>query len=299
MTLDPQAQAVIDAVRPRPARRMGGLAGARVSTRLYAGPEVAAIENRSIPGPDGDVPVRMQVYSPFWSDAGWVIWTWSQPQARHLCKGAGCVVVSVDYRLSPETKFPGPAEDCYAATPGRRQRRQHRRRFPPRRGRRQRRGQPGSRISLMAADRNGPAIVHQLLVTRSRATTRPLPMWTTPTGYMLARDAMQLVLGRLPGQRPDASNPYAAPMQADSLAGQPSALVITAEYDPLRDEGEAYGRRLQEAGVGTTISRYDGMIHGFFGMVGIMDKSGQVMEEATAALRAAFVGTSVPAPADD
>ena len=88
-------------------------------------------------------------------------------------------------------------------------------------------------------------------------------------------------------------------MNAESLAGQPPALVITAEFDPLRDEGEAYGRRLQEAGVDTTISRYDGMIHGFFGMVGIMDKSGQVMEEATAALRAAFTGAGVPAPADD
>ena len=88
-------------------------------------------------------------------------------------------------------------------------------------------------------------------------------------------------------------------MNAENLAGQPPALVITAEFDPLRDEGEAYGRRLQEAGVDTTISRYDGMIHGFFGMVGIMDKSAQVMEEATAALRAAFTGAAVPAPADD
>ena len=97
----------------------------------------------------------------------------------------------------------------------------------------------------------------------------------------------------------DAENPYAAPMKAGSLAGQPPALVITAEYDPLRDEGEAYGRRLRDAGVDTTISRYDGMIHGFFGMVGVMDKSGQVMEEAAAALRAAFAGAAVPVAADD
>ena len=116
---------------------------------------------------------------------------------------------------------------------------------------------------------------------------------------MLARDAMRWYWDAYLASDADAENPYAAPMKAGNLAGQPQALVITAEYDPLRDEGEAYGRRLQEAGVDTTISRYDGMIHGFFGMVGVMDKSGQVMEEATAALRAAFAGAAVPAPADD
>ena len=97
----------------------------------------------------------------------------------------------------------------------------------------------------------------------------------------------------------DASNPYAAPMQAGNLAGQPSALVITAEFDPLRDEGEAYGKRLQEAGVETTVTRYDGMIHGFFGMVGVMDQSAVAVDQATAALRAAFSGAGVPSPADD
>ena len=152
----------------------------------------------------------------------------------------------------------------------------------------------------MAADRSGPDIVHQLLVYPVTEVNYETPSYSqNAEGFLLARDAMIWYWDAYLASDADAENPYAAPMKAGNLAGQPQALVITAEYDPLRDEGEAYGRRLQEAGVDTTISRYDGMIHGFFGMVGVMDKSGQVMEEATAALRAAFAGAAVPAPADD
>ena len=86
----------------------------------------------------------------------------------------------------------------------------------------------------------------------------------------------------------DAANPYAAPMVADDLTGLPPALTITAEFDPLRDEGEAYGRRLQAAGVPATNSRYDGMIHGFFSMSGVVDKGREAVSEASTALRTAF-----------
>ena len=86
----------------------------------------------------------------------------------------------------------------------------------------------------------------------------------------------------------DASNPYAAPLVTQDLRGLPAALVITAEYDPLRDEGEAYAWRLQAAGIPTTCSRYDGMMHGFFGMPAVLDKGKQAVAEASAALRAAF-----------
>jgi acetyl esterase len=161
-------------------------------------------------------------------------------------------------------------------------------------------GNLAAAVSLMSAERNGPAIVHQLLVypvtDRNYQTTSYVD---NATGYMLARDAMQFYWDAYLEDDADADNPFAAPMQAESLAGQPSALVITAEFDPLRDEGEAYGRRLQEAGVNVTVTRYDGMIHGFFGMVGIMDKSGQAVDQATAALRTSFAGSAVPAPADD
>ncbi len=317
MPLDPQAQAVIDAVNALglPAVWEVSPEEARVNAASRprpAGPEVAAVENRSIPGPNGDVPVR--IYTPegsgpfpilaWYHGGGWVIGDLESADgtARHLCKGAGAVVVSVDYRLAPETKFPGPAEDCYAATVWAANNAASLNADASRLavGGDSAGGNLAAAISLMSADRGGPEIAHQLLVYPVTERNYDTPSYSqNAEGFLLARDAMIWYWDAYLADAADASNPYAAPMKAENLAGQPSALVITAEFDPLRDEGEAYGRRLQEAGVPTTISRYDGMIHGFFGMVGIMDKSGQVMEEATAALRAAFADAAVPAPADD
>ena len=317
MPLDPQAQAVIDTVSSLglPAVWEVTPEQARINAAARprpAGPEVGAILNMSVPGPDGNV--RVRIYTPegqgpfpvlvWYHGGGWVVGDLesADPTARHLCKGAECVVVSVDYRLSPETKFPGPAEDCYAATVWAAKNAASIGGDASRLavGGDSAGGNLAAAISLMAADRGGPDIVHQLLVYPVTERNYETPSYSqNAEGFLLARDAMIWYWDAYLADAADAANPYAAPMKAENLAGQPSALVITAEYDPLRDEGEAYGRRLQEAGVETTISRYEGMIHGFFGMVGVMDKSGQVMEEATSALRAAFAGTAVPAAADD
>ena len=160
MPLDPQAQAVIDTVNSLglPAVWEVTPEQARINAAARprpAGPEVSAVEDRSIPAPDGDVPVR--IYTPegsgpfpilaWYHGGGWVVGDLESADAtaRHLCKGAGAVVVSVDYRLAPETKFPGPAEDCYAATvwAANNAASHQRRRIAIGRGWRQRRWQPG------------------------------------------------------------------------------------------------------------------------------------------------------------
>ena len=107
-------------------------------------------------------------------------------------------------------------------------------------------------------------------------------------GYNLTRDTMIWYWDQYLASDADGNNAYAAPQQAQDLRGLPPAVVITAEYDPLRDEGEAYAHRLEAAGVPTTCTRYPGMIHGFFGMSAVVDKGKDAMAQASAALTAAF-----------
>jgi acetyl esterase len=273
---------------------------------------VAKVEDRSIPGPGGQIPVR--IYTPqgsgpfpvlvYFHGGGWVIGNVDthDPTCRTLTNAAGCVVVSVDYRLAPEHKFPAAVDDCYAATQwvaanaaainGDSSRIAI--------GGDSAGGNLTAVVAIEAREQGGPPLVFQLLVYPVTDYSFSTPSYQdNADGYLLTKDSMVWFWDHYLRTEADGQDHRASPLRASDLTGLPPALVITAEYDPLRDEGEAYGRRLQEAGVDTTISRYDGMIHGFFGMVGIMDKSGQVMEEATAALRAAFAGAAVPAPADD
>ena len=105
---------------------------------------------------------------------------------------------------------------------------------------------------------------------------------------MLTRASMQWYWDQYLQDAADANNPYAAPLVAKDVSGLPPALVITGECDPLCDEGAAYARRLQEAGVPTTYSCHDGMIHGFFGMPAVLDKGKLAVAEASAALQKAL-----------
>ena len=275
------------------------------------GPEVAKVEDRTIPGPDGNVPVR--IYTPegggpfpilaWYHGGGWVVGDLdgADGTARNLCVGGQCVVVSVDYRLAPETKFPGPAEDCWAATTWAVQNASSINADPSRLavGGDSAGGNLAAAMCLMAADRGGPSIALQLLVYPVTDVAFDTVSYNeNGEGYSLTKTGMQWYWDHYLSGVEDASNPYAAPLQAKSLAGQPPALVITAEYDPLRDEGEAYSKRLQEAGVETTYTLYDGVIHGFFGMSAVVDKAKLAVEEASAALRKAFSRSGSPSAAD-
>jgi acetyl esterase len=243
-----------------------------------AGPEVPTTD-RTVPGPDGEIPVR--VYRPttdgeypvavYYHGGGWVIGDLDSHDAvcRHLCETAGAVVVAVDYRLAPEDPFPAAVRDAYgalewvAANPeevggtgglsvagdsaG---------------------GALAAVVSLMARDRDGPGIDRQVLVY---PVTSPSDDWSSrrqnAEGYYLVEDDMRWFANSYFGDDIHARNPYGLPMNACDLSGLPAATVVTAGFDPLRDEGVAYAERLREAGVDVVHRNYDDMIHGFVNMI--------------------------------
>ncbi|HEX2278310.1 MAG TPA: alpha/beta hydrolase [Candidatus Tectomicrobia bacterium] len=306
MPLDPQAKQVLDqlAALGLPPNHLVSPAQARLNMKSRpraAGPEVAKVEDRLIPGPRVELPVR--IYTPagagpfpillWYHGGGWVVGDLdtADPTARHLAVGADCVVVSVDYRLAPETKFPGAADDCYAATVWAAQNAARINGDPQRIavGGDSAGGNLAAAVALMARDRGGLSLAFQLLVYPVTACNFETTSYRqNAEGYSLTLDGMRWYWDQYLQNPGDASNPYAAPLTATDLKGLPPALVITAEYDPLCDDGAAYARHLQAAGVATTYTCYAGMIHGFFGMAAVLDKSQQAIAEACAALRQAF-----------
>ena len=260
---------------------------------------VAKIENRSVPGLEADIPIR--IYTPsgkgplvglvFFHGGGWVIGSVDTHDGlcRSIANAAGCVVVSVEYRLAPEHPFPAGIEDAYAAT---RWAAEHADalRIDPRRlavGGDSAGGNLAAVVSLLARDRGGPGLALQLLlypITDHDLDTGSYLDYAN--GHLLTRDAMAWFWKHyLPGGvSPD--HPYVSPLRARDLSGLPRALIITAECDPLCDEGNAYARRLEAAGVPVTSSCYAGMIHGFVRRNRLLDQGQRGLEEVAAALRA-------------
>jgi acetyl esterase len=306
MPLDPQAQHVLTQIAALglPPNHLVSPEQARINAKARpraAGPEVAKVEDRRLPGPGAEIPVR--IYTPagpgpfpvlvWFHGGGWVIGDLdsADPTARHLAVGAGCVVISVDYRLAPETKFPGAADDCYIATlwAARNAAQMNGDAARIAVGGDSAGGNLAAAVSLMARDRRTPLPIFQLLVYPVTGyDLNTISYRQNAEGYLLTRDGMQWYWQHYLQHSKDAVNPYAVPLAATDFTGLPPALVITAELDPLRDEGEAYARRLQAAGVPTRYSMYDGMIHGFFGMPALLDKGKQAIAEASSALRQAF-----------
>jgi acetyl esterase len=311
MPLDPEVRALLDQVAPPGTPGLHELPIPLAELRqmivpVFAGlagspAPVARVENRSVPGPGGEIPVR--VYTPegegphpalvYFHGGGWVIGSLESHDGicRALARAVPCVVVSVDYRLAPEHPFPAAAEDSYAAT---RYVAGHAAAFAadPARlavGGDSAGGNLSAVVTLMARARGGPRLVHQLLVYPVTDGAMDTPSYReNADGYFLTRDGMVWFWNHYVSDPAARANPHASPLRAPDLRGLPPALVMTAEFDPLRDEGEAYARRLEEAGVPVTLTRYDGMIHGFFGMAGALGRGRDAIDEAARALRAAF-----------
>jgi acetyl esterase len=304
----PQVQTLLDAMA-----QMGGPAISEVSpdeartmfklmTSMEQGEEVERVDDRLIPGLDGDIPAR--VYTPHaavgeahgvlvWlHGGGWVIGDLDTADAtcRALANRAGCVVVSVDYRLAPEHPAPAALDDCMTALAwtvenfellgvdaskvaigG---------------------DSAGGNLAALVCQRVraefGPEIDFQLLVYPATDLTLSHPsMDENAEGFFLTKASMEWFVQHYLAEA-DPKDATVSPLHANDLAGLPPALVITAELDPLRDEGESYATRLHEAGVPTQVLRYPGQIHGFVGMATVLDDGKDAIDRAGAALRAAL-----------
>src|SRR5438552_9359928 len=308
MPLEPRTRKMIDILEkilPRP----GAASGPELRARMHelvvsAGGDkepVHAVEDRTIPGPAGEIPVR--IYRPsaatglpvlvYFHGGGWVICDLEthDPTCRAISNGADCVVVSVDYRLAPEHKFPAAADDAYAATAWVAAHASELGADASRVavGGDSAGGNLTAAVALMARDRGGPPLAFQVLVypvldLASESASRK----ENGEGYFLTSAGMTWYEEQYLRDDADRKNVLASPLLAGDLTGLPPALVVTAEYDPLRDEGEAYGRRLTEAGVPATVSRYDGMFHGFLAFAGVLDGATRAQAEVFSALRTAF-----------
>ena len=308
MPLDPQAAALIKQMALAPGPKIEELppeAARRLTSatfKMLAGDteEVARVEDHKIPGPAGQIPIR--IYSPagaapfpllvFYHGGGWVIGDLDTHDnaCRSFTNRAGCVTLAVDYRLAPENKFPAAVEDCYQATAWAAE---HAREFgaDPARiavGGDSAGGNLAAVVSLLARDRRRPAIKFQLLIYPATDGALDTNSHKTFTDYFLTDKAVKHLWGSYLRDDADRTDPLASPSLAKSHKGLPPALIITAEFDPLRDEGEAYGEKLRAAGVPVSVTRYDGMIHGFFTMPGVLDQGKRAVDEAALALRKVF-----------
>ena len=290
MPVNPQAQVVLDMMAATGFKLVGDPIAVREMLALTPRPQgepVASVEDRAITANGAQIPLR--IYRPeggpavtpalvWFHGGGWVIGSLdgSDFGCRIMANASGCTVISVDYRLAPEYKFPTAVDDCLAVT-----------KWVAENG--PELGVDGARIAVggdsaggnlaavvsqLARDGGGPAIAFQALVYPvtnydfSTASYRD-----NAEGYLLERDSMEWFWGHYLRSDADGASTKASPLRHTNLAGLPPAIVLTAEFDPLRDEGEAYAERMRAAGVPVEARRYDGQIHGFFANPAIDDGS--------------------------
>jgi acetyl esterase len=302
MHLDQQTESFLAAGKDSPPLYQMSVADARLAlsemSRMAGGAPVAvgAYQARMVVSPAGPIPVR--IYWPeqgadatprplllFFHGGGFALGDASTHDAicRSLCTNGGVIVINVDYRRSPEHKFPAAPEDCYAVL------RWAAAKADSLSARADRIAVAGDSaggnlaavVTQMARDRDGPAIAYQVLIypvvdmdllldTRSRRTFGE-------SGYVLTRKDMAWLTDMYVTSSEDLKNPYVSPLHAASFAGLPPALIITAGCDPLCDEGKMYADRLAAAGVATEYICYENTVHGFVSFSGVVDLGKQAL----------------------
>jgi len=277
--------------------------GAVTMVAAYEGPKqpVAAVKDTELATATGTL--RARVYRPdttgdllpivaYFHGGGWVIMGIETHDGicRRLANASGALVVSVEYRLAPEDRFPAALDDCDAAT-----------RWLAEHGRDL--GGDPTRIAVAGDSAGGNLAAAVALRARTRGPALRAQALVYPVcdsacatesyrangeSYLLTADTMAWFWDCYLGPDGDPGDPFASPLHADDLAGLPPAMVITAEYDPLRDEGEAYAHRLDQSGVPVTAHRFDGVIHGFIGMEALVPEADAAMAAVGEFLRDAL-----------
>jgi acetyl esterase len=247
---------------------------------------VGAVEDSTVGGAEGDLPAR--VYRPegegpfptvaLFHGGGFVIGDLDthDNMARAICRDAGAVVVSVAYRLAPEHPFPAAVDDCVAATRALQQRLDS----LGGDGRLAVAGDSaGGNLSAVVAQQV-PGLAAQFLIYPKTDGGGEYPSREeNGRGYFLDQPTMDW-FGHNYAPGGDGADPRLSPLRAESLAGLPPAVIVTAEFDPLRDEGEAYAAALESAGVSVLLRRYDGMIHGFMDMGAVSPAAQAAIDDA-------------------
>ena len=314
MAIDPQVAAVLEKIRlagnpeywqmtPAQAREWHN----RKAGILDIEPEpVRAVEDRVVRAIEADVPVR--IYTPRASQSPLPVLLWLHggghvvgslasydALCRKLALSADCIVVAVDYRLAPEHKFPAGVVDSFAAL---KWAARHADEFggDPSRiaiGGDSAGGNLAAVCAILARDAGGPPLVFQLLVYPRTAPDEESPSHhALAEGYLLTRMVILWFHDHYRASESDRADFRYAPLIAKDLSRLPPAMIIVGEYDPLRDDGIAYAKRLRDEGNEVELADYAGMVHPFFSMGGAIDAGRRAMAQATAALRRAFQGAS-------
>ncbi|QKW22913.1 alpha/beta hydrolase [Kitasatospora sp. NA04385] len=280
--------------------RAADLADLRAATG--GGEPVHHVGEFTVEGPGGPLALRHYRPAPRPADAapgpallylyggGWALGSLEtgDPVCRALANATGADVLAVGYRHAPEHRFPAAVHDCWAALDWIARHAAELGLDPARIavGGDSAGGNLAAALTLLARERGGPAILHQLLVYPN--TDHRVPAQGEADPALFNRHSVAWYWSHYLADPADAADPLASPLRAPSLAGLPPATVITAEYDPLREEGEEYAEALRAAGVPVELRRYDGMPHGFFAMPGVLDDGRAAQRYAADRLLAAY-----------